>query len=228
MNAISDIDLIQKFQDDELNEQELATFKKRFEQDPVFAKEVKSFVDISATLQGIKSYQNKQGQSSSTPYRLYMRIAAVVALLILSTVILFNKFGQKSSQELYQAYYQVAPWPSDRSSSSMIQQLYLAGEYQNALDKIEEQVPKVHTPSYFYLGNCHLRVGNQDMAKAIFTQIAKSDKSFYQKDAQWFVGLIHLKENNPSMARTYLQLVIDGDGKYQQQAQELLKDMNGL
>ena len=99
-------ELIQKFLDKELTEEERTLFKDRFEREPEFAKEVKRYVDLEVALRTAREIQPEAKEATTGRRRLmtfYWPIAA--AFLLLISIPLYLLLNATSPNELAQEHF---------------------------------------------------------------------------------------------------------------------------
>jgi len=168
-------------------------------------------------------------------------MAAASLLFVLTLGWWYNQSGV-NTQQLFAAHYEV--YISDeleRSNSTVLLSpletglnAYNKEAYKVAITVLEQayQVAETprnnHTTILFHLAMSHLELKSYAAAAAYLNQIVNFKKGSYTQQAYWYLALINLREGNISDSKIALQqlLEISTKGKYAQQAQELLKEIN--
>jgi tetratricopeptide (TPR) repeat protein len=237
-----DIDLIEAYLRGTLDEQALAAFQKRREDDPEFDREV---IDYSQIINRIRStheqdFMNKlrhwdseienRQEAKVIPFRRIFLIAASVLLLAIAGLYVFRN-SQSDHEQLFQEYFQ--PYEnviSERSGKNDNQQkgmeLYDQKKYEEAivLLKLAIMEDSDNASLKSYLGIAYLAAGHAQEAKTTFDAIVKNDRSLFKEVAEWNLAMTYLKlDDEASMKRTLEGIIQQKDHLYYQQAKDLLK-----
>jgi tetratricopeptide (TPR) repeat protein len=101
---------------------------------------------------------------------------------------------------------------------------YKESDYNNALKyfkSIENQIT-----AKFYSGVCHIELEQYDQAIDSFTQIVNDNDNLFVEQAEWYLGLIYLMDNQKSRAIDQFMKISQSEGYYTAQANEIIKYLN--
>jgi tetratricopeptide (TPR) repeat protein len=244
-DPIQNIELIERYFDDEMSESEKQEFIDRVKNDlelrHLFDRErllintarltaarnnLEFLKDLDKTLPAV-NIESKKSPS------LYYAVAASVVLLIAVGIFVFNS-GGTSPAKLYAEYYSPLPNVIDptvrgaQSESLLTESVkqYEQGNYTEAAEgfkKLLQQDPDAHMSAYLFLqlGVCYMAVDNMSEAKANLEK-ARASGVEVRTTATWYLALCLLKENNVSQAKVMLQEIPRDHVDYGEPAQELL------
>jgi len=237
-----DIDLIEAYLRGTLDEQALAAFQKRRENDPEFDREV---LDYSEIINQIRSnheqdFMNKlrhwdneienRQEAKIIPFRRIFLIAASVLLLAIAGLYLFRN-SQSDHEQLFQEYFQ--PYEnviSERSGKNDNQQqgmeLYDQKKYEEAIVQLKLAATEDSDNASLkcYLGIAYLATGHAQEAKSTFDEIVKKDHSLFKEVAEWNLAMTYLKlDDEGSLKKTLEGIIQQKDHQYYEQAKDLLK-----
>jgi len=239
-----DIDLIEAYLRGTLDEQALAAFQKRREDDPEFAREV---IDYSQIINQIRStheqdflnklrhwdgeIENRQ-EVKVIPFRRIFLIAASVLLLAIAGLYVFRN-SQSDHEQLFQEYFQ--PYEnviSERSGKNDSQrkgmELYDQKKYEEAIVQLKlAALEDSDNPSLkCYLGIAYLAAGHAQEAKTTFDAVVKNDHSLFKEVAEWNLAMTYLKlDDEGSLKKTLDGIIRQSDHQYNEQAKDLLKKL---
>jgi tetratricopeptide (TPR) repeat protein len=240
----ADIELIEAYLRGTLDDQALAAFQRRRQDDPEFDREV---IDYSQIINQIrttheKDFMNKvrhwdgeienRQEAKVIPLRTIFSIAASLVLLALVGVYLFRN-SQRDHQQLFQEYFQ--PYEnviSERSGKNDAQQkgmeLYDQKKYDEAIVQLKlAAVQDPDNPSLkCYLGIAYLARGHAQQAKEIFEAMVHDDYSLFKEVAEWNLAMTYLKlDDETSLKKTLEDIIQQKDHLYREQATELLRSI---
>ncbi|MEL7003515.1 MAG: hypothetical protein AAFN93_12390 [Bacteroidota bacterium] len=166
--------------------------------------------------------------TTSTDYTLYLKIAAGVCIIALSTWLLI-KFNSTdiNHPELFAANYEPYPNvvnPLNRSSAIVDKdpyELFELKEYTKSLDALENM--KKSDTTIFYQGQIHLALNNPDLAIERFNEIQSS--SSFSDASQWYLALTYMSKNDIKTSKNILKNIVTKENAYSKRAQSLLKSM---
>ncbi|MFC7358020.1 tol-pal system YbgF family protein [Jejudonia soesokkakensis] len=214
---------IERYLDGTMEPSEKLEFNTRIQEDPVLADLVKEVrltllgVESSALTQRLNTYHQEMEDvttlaptSTKNKYWL-LGIAATVAIIF--GVTWFMNVNSPS-EKLYAKYYTVDPGlPTTMSSSDNFQFYdamvnYKREEYSEAIKKWEALLPQKPTNDtlHYFLGVANLANGDNNKALNYLAKAAEDEESFLKSDAYYYLGLIHLKENNIEQAKKNFEL----------------------
>ena len=240
----NDIDLIEAYLRGTLNEQELAAFQKRREDDPAFDREV---IDYSQIINQIRStheqdFMNKlrhwdseienRQEAKVIPFRRIFLIAASALLLAIAGLYVFRN-SQSDHEQLFQEYFQ--PYEnviSERSGKNDSEQkgmdLYDQKKYEEAIVQLKLAATEDSNNASLacYLGIAYLAAGHVQEAKTTFDAIVKNDHSLFKEVAEWNLAMIYLKLDDEASLKKALGVIIEQrDHQYYAQAKDLLQSL---
>lgn len=161
-------------------------------------------------------------------------VAASVLLLATAAFFLIDLSRSAGSEELLATY--LVPYEDlvstrsggdERTIIDLAMILYNQGAYAQAADDFDEVLEGRQDDDLLklYAGISHLMSNNSGPATKLFVSISKGDGAF-NEIADWYLGLLYLKDGEPDLAKEQFQKVVDGGGEFSKQAQEILKEMN--
>src|SRR5690606_15214592 len=240
MNTEYDIDLVERYFDNELSEGESALVVKRLKTDAefkaVFDREralIRSIraAGLSRDLQLLKEIERGISASSQGTVRRiqpwYYAAAAAVVLFAVATVWLFP--NRQTPDELFNDYFTplsntFAPTlRSETLSQPEAFMYYDRGDYATSASLFGEMLVQEANPDVLLLSaNANLAAGNTSVAEEhLLTLIRDFDE--YDTPAKWYLGLCYLKQGNVDKARTVLEELGQREVFYTGQARELLR-----
>lgn len=238
-NQEQDIELIEKFFDDELTASQSESFKERLVQDDEFKRLFQRekllingirFNAIESNLHYLKDLETKlQHKKPGFAYRWPLAIAAAVALFVVAYVTLFN--NSNSSDKLFEAYYKPYPnmfQPTVRGNNAtdaraQAFQAYDQGNYAAAAAGFEQLLSeKKEAGVLLLLGNSNLMLGKTDAAKNNFITLS-NDFDELDIQAKWYLSLCYLKSGEKEEAIRILSELDKTDISYAMKARELLQ-----
>lgn len=244
MNTEYDIDLVERYFDNELSADESALLDERLKSDvdfkAVFERERALIRSIRAAglnrdLQLLKEVERgisatDQGKRRIQPW--YYAVAAAVALFIVATLWMFPQ--QDTPDELFNDYFTPVSntfSPALRGDDLTPSQpdafrYYDQGDYNTAANMFGEMLVKKADPDVLLLSaNANLAAGNTVVAEENLITLIR-DFDDYDTAAKWYLGLCYLKQGNVDKARTVLEELGRIEVFYTGQAKELLEKVN--
>ncbi len=231
--------LIDQYLNKELSSEDLLQFEKMQNEDPQWQAKINEIklLRIGIAEAALRNQLNNWHQetvernedfSSKTKTIAWWKIAAVAAAIIVSVGSLFFYFQQNKPEKLYAEYYKPDPGLMTLMSSSddyafekaMVD--YKSGNYQKALDgwqKLKEKQVANDTLNYF-LAMSHLGLEQYSTAFKLLQPITQKKESTFYKEANWYAGLIQVRENKFDKAIPYINT---SEFKQSQQLIEALK-----
>lgn len=101
---------------------------------------------------------------------------------------------------------------------------YKENDYNSALKffkSIDNQIT-----AKFYSGVCYIELEQYDQAIDSFTQIVNDNDNLFVEQAEWYLGLIYLMDNQKSKALDQFIKISQSEGYYSAQANEIIKYLN--
>jgi tetratricopeptide (TPR) repeat protein len=241
MNTDYDIDLVERYFDNELSEGEFAQVNERLKSDvefrAIFDRERALIRSIRASgltrdLKLLKEVE--RGISAADKGHLrriqpwYYVAAAAVALFVVAALWMLP--NQETPDELFNDYFTPVRntfSPAFRGDEAATQpeafRYYDQGDFATAASLFGEMLAQETDPDVLLLSaNANLAVGNTVVAEEnLITLIRDFDE--YDTPAKWYLGLCYLKQGNVDKARTVLEELGQREVFYTGQAKELLK-----
>lgn len=165
----------------------------------------------------------------------WLPYAAAIALLIGIGTFIYNL--QPNYQDLYAENFEVYPnviSPTTRSEVSNTDNLakafsyYEAGNYSDAANAFNEAY-KNNPADYllFYKGVSLLAQNETEEGIGVLQSYDwELHKSEFSAASNWYLGLAHLKQEQPHKAQSYLKKVANSESNLSKPAQELLKKLD--
>lgn len=169
------------------------------------------------------------GQKKKIRSLLRWGMAAAIALAIGASIYIIANHQTMSTDDLYANYYQ--PYTEeitvrgDNTNASVqeVTQLYKDKKYREALPAFLRLLAAEPDNAELQLvvGICQLELDNFDKASQSFSSVTNP---LYKDQAQWYLAMTFLKQNDLASAGTILKTIQSGDFNYQK-AQEILEQM---
>ncbi|MEL6919031.1 MAG: tetratricopeptide repeat protein, partial [Bacteroidota bacterium] len=182
---------------------------------------------VTAFNQKLQNIDNKLKRKKNN--LLFWKAAASLVFLIGLAVffLLLNNGGQN---DLFKDYY--TPYPiedtirgTNENRIDKASQSYARGEYKTAIPELNSLVSQFpdRTVLKLYLGNCYLGTDQEKEAIRVFEQIKKEDG--YYENAQWYLALSYLKDNDKNKSIATLENIVSYNGALKERALALLKKL---
>lgn len=221
--------------------------KEKFEDiDPAFEEHVKKAVtltereQIRAYLNGLEeefqseagSRNNSSGTATVRPLvsRRWLQLAASL-LLIAAAFFVFQSYSSQSSTDIVADYYEPYPNGYKPITRSQVQEInielhglikYESEQYKEALSYFN-QLPNANDDIIMFKAISKMELEDLNGAKTdLQTLIDK--KSKLSRTAQWYMGILLVKEGAVEQAKKYFEVLANqpSDSSYQRDASELL------
>jgi len=174
----------------------------------------------------------KTGASVKTIQRWIAGAAAVILLLVGS----YWYLNDDSTESLYNKYYQVYPGSVQKSIvrgdtsytlEEQAMQAYEGRNYQRAAALITSVIQtKPEDPDWpFYLGISYLELNDFKQAERYLKISATNPRSMYIKQAQWYLALSYVKNNQNAQAKEILNNLKLQTGVYSDKAKQLVEHL---
>ena len=229
MDEMKKIDLIDRYLRNELSGTEKATFEQKVADYPDFRQEVE---DMRISQEVIRSYamreeiksirkamleENQSNTSTAAqPFRFYaVRIAASVLLLIVALAAF--QYASLSGDKLYAEKSLVYQTETSRGAQAEGEEAqaftyYQQEDYQRYLENYE-QWTSPSTKATFLAGNAYLQSADTRKAIAAFQAVleknARSDQKQFQDDAEYYLSLALVKNEDYAQALSILESIAD-------------------
>jgi tetratricopeptide (TPR) repeat protein len=243
-----DYDYIARYIYNELSDSEKTAFEQKLKSDAEFAEAYKLYSSIENTMQQdtvgdedafreqLTPYQQKYFSGATTPTKskpkrwLYIAIAAAAILILVFTIIPFNKTTPKTDEVLYAAYAQYEKIDETiRGDNDTVSKtfkkaadLFNTRQFAAAIP-LWESIKDKNVQALIWLGVCNMETKNYTAAIANFDTIINGN-SVYKDKAQWYKALCYLKQKDKKTCKELLLKITDGSS-YFKQANDLLKEL---
>lgn len=243
-HSTHDIDLIERYFDQQLTEDEKAKLTERLTTDPelkILFDQEKLLINTiryqaaSQDLQFLKSLERTLENPVVTQdtTRWYYAAAAIGALAIAAFVLI--PWSKPSPQDLYAEYFVPYPnvfEPARRSRGTgtdertLAFQAYDLGNYEEASRRFSRLPDTEKDPGMLLLlGNAQLMIGKSEEAKATFQQLI-SEYDELDIQGKWFLSLCYLRTGEMEEAKRLLDELGSMEVSYAGKAKELLKEVD--
>lgn len=239
---------IEDFLDGNLLGDELDLFLKQKEQEQDFANEIDLRLEVNQSLKDkglfeLREILDKQKNDFfiRDPFHSFRKdllktwhLAAASFSLILVVGGLWYILSNKpySTEKLVTKYYKPAhPIQQVRSveisSGDALSEAfkhYKNNDFNHALkyfNSLDNQIT-----AKFYSGVCYIELEEFDRAIESFTFVVNDKDNLFVEQADWYLGLIYLMNNQRQLAISQFELIGNGDSYYASQAEEIIKYLN--
>ncbi|MBN2805618.1 MAG: tetratricopeptide repeat protein [Prolixibacteraceae bacterium] len=165
----------------------------------------------------------------STPAKMIGAAASLFAIISAGSIVMNQQHA--SAGELYQKYYQ--PYESTglyRTSSVLAREmagvdLYNQGNYTEALEqfsKVLRENPE-HPMCNFYSGLSYQEIEEYRKAISYYQNVINEKDNLFIEQAEWYMALCYLKTDHQSKAYSIFNQILDKNGYYSKDAQEIMK-----
>jgi tetratricopeptide (TPR) repeat protein len=243
-----DIELIEKYIDNDLSGEESISFQNRMK-DEDFFEELRLQESTAMSIKRLQDLQLKEelrrhlaaqrdlendGNTVRFSNKRYMYwAAAAIAIVIVSFFVLKQKNEPVGS--LYLSYYKPYPMAGNTrgETNPAIHQAfekYTAGDYREAavlLQQLLAEKPSTydHALLELLLGNCYLNLDESQKALASFKKARYGPDQLLKQHAQWYYMLALLKQEKLQEVRVVLKQIVQTRTIYHQQASTLLEQL---
>lgn len=171
--------------------------------------------------------QETKAPSKTTRRRQWLRVAAVIIVILLPLPFLFAPQGPTDSQALFTAYYKpyddMLTVRSGETAGPVLQafEAYNRGDFVEAV-KLFERIPpeEVTTAITLFTGLAHLEANELPEAQNKLAEVAKTP-GLLQGPAAWYLALAHLKAGELEEASAALDRIPHTDTPYHSQGEDL-------
>tara|TARA_R110002072_G_scaffold216077_1_gene373302 strand:- start:256159 stop:256896 length:738 start_codon:yes stop_codon:yes gene_type:complete len=207
-----DFELIENYLDGNLDSTSIAKVETRLSQEEDFRINVEEIRDLREGIQraALKEKLNvfhmdieKIQPEKNKIHLMYWAIAASISLFILAGIWWATQ-STSPQEKIFQSYYHTDPGLISTMSSAGDYEFargmvdFKLGEYTEAVnrwDKLLADNPSSDTLNYF-LGLSYLELDDFQKSKQLLSNVTGTEESYFYKDANWYLGLIMVKEGN--------------------------------
>ncbi len=212
MEDIYKQELIRKFLDEELQEEEILIFQNLFKDDPEFAKEVKTAMDTIVSLKTAAALHSKQLSSGYARYQ-RRKVTFLAAAAILVLVGLSGGYSYLTrhldSHEIFEAYYQKP------------EGFRVLGN-NNTFQDIIQDTSNVNVVQLFNLSITYIEKKEFPLAIYGFVEVLKHKPNLYIDQSEWYLALCYLQTHQLVLAHQQLAMIAASQSSFKSQAEEIL------
>lgn len=231
-------ELINKYFEQQLSDQEKVVFESLLQNDSVFAKEVayqknvKKAITLNereALKQTLQSFETNKKQNNITQFW----YIAIVFLLFFGGLVWFQLM-QDSPEKLYQEYYQsypnvVAPAVRGDKEQNIKSEAFYEYDSEN-YEKSLELFSKIYTDealdyALFYQAMSLMELERHQEAIALFEKFETSYQTTFTPFVQWYKALSYLKIKDKEKAISILKKLSKKENPQQQMAKNLVAEL---
>lgn len=238
------IDLIEKYLNNDLSQEEKQSFDQKVHTDSEFAHEFEkrqaahTAIDfliaqsLKSDLEALEEEEAQQGKVISLQKRkrnrfVLLSLAASLLLLIGYFSLFVNDNLGSTGPQLAAANYETPDYNIQRGTPNVdFEDLVTKGinalkqkQYQTAITALDSvtQGNEYYIIAQFYLAHAYFQAEQYEQAEQAFDMVSNSNDIRYQEDADWYSLLACLAKDGDCTAKLD-QLADDNDHSYQQQA----------
>ena len=242
------IELIEKYIEKRITDEELKEFEKLFSEDRSFQDLYKT---MTAHIAGIKNSARKgllndlkklDDQLPEVPLKgplqrkgisrwIGWSLAAACVAGIIWVISTFAPDNNKRFDNIYVTYYKpyrnvvVSYNRSGDIAGSLKEEAfssYAQGDYAKAIEKFQEiNNSDKDAVIHFYLANAYMAAGKMSKAQENFRLVLTND-SIFMDQTKWFLALTYLKCNKPNKASELLKELVNHENAYKTKATEII------
>lgn len=200
------------------------------EENNVLKQKLKGFEEVISESSDIYISES-EGESKVIKPKFNWKVAASVVLLISAGWFGFQNFSGPNYNTLYQDNYSAYPntvytitrGDTNESAERAAFVAYEKEDYKLALKTFKSLSPQTINHK-FYMAQSYLALSEYTNAEALFTEIKNSNSDF-KDEAQWFLALSYVKQEQTDKAIAALKTVVNTNAYKADQAKALLKEL---
>ncbi len=242
-NSFKNSELIDRYLNGLLNEDEQHQFEEQLAQDNELKSELDDQRDVEegirlffedelkAKLQSTEAEFKDGGQKFLWSRQSFYAIAASIALLIGCYYVFFQSTpnNDKTFYALYKPYPNVVE-PVVRlmdNNSNLAMNYYESGDYENAILLLSESLlSDPNNDDYlFYLGQSYMASDNMELAYKTFNKMV-TENNKYTAPTLWYLALINFRNGNNQQTKRHLNQLISDHSDYKVRAEGLLETLD--
>lgn len=237
-------ELIEKYFENTLTDQELKTFEENLRNDAVFKEEfefqkslkqsihLKERNELRSMLKGFEEKSSISRFEVQKNNKIWKFAAAAVVLIFAGIGIYKYQNIEKNNQELYLAYHQaypniVAPNVRGENSEGIKNESFKAYESENYQEAIQlfSQI-KDQEFAIFYTAVSYLELNENQKAIEILKSNKFSETPYpFATYSKWYLALAYIKTEQKTEAKLQLEALSKTNNPQKQKAQELLNEL---
>ncbi len=222
--------LIQKFLNHELTQEELVIFKKEWAENPEFVKEVQDYANLIIALKAVDRFDHVNIRKPSKIFSLYKHpvIAAIIVLSFLTIPAYFvmQSPSEKTLAQNYLIDYRLYPMRGNeinqKNKLAKALRAYNNQQIPKAIDLMKQVKDRKNDVYLFTLADLFLKANQPD--SAIYYYQKGSIYNSTDPYAQWNSAMAWLQKGELKIAKEKLsQIILAKHAPYDQKAKALLK-----
>ncbi len=243
-------EIIEKFISNELEGEKLDWFQDQLRNNKDFVAQYILHIDINAAIKEddimhlrkrldeiYNSFvQTEQKVIKISRIKQFSAAALILVLIGIAGLIFILKDKSLSNEELFADYY--SPYETIinvRSADNEIEklisdafELYEQKKYKEASIKFDEILTQDPDNTFinFYSAISDLEIGNVNVASKKFQSIINDRDNLFVQQSEWYLSLCHIKQNQTDEAVKILKRIIEREGYYKKQAENLLAEIS--
>jgi len=190
--------------------------------------------DAKQIKSAINNANNKYKRNSITPVKRYKWYGIAASLVLLIAFSYTFTSNQNTPGNLYADYSNLSELPSltQRSDADKLlsdaEELFLNKQFLGAVRSLELYDEKYNSKSantLLYKGMCYLELKQYSKAEKVFNSLKNSD-SLDKNKAYWYLALTSLKQEEITITKKILKLIVTNSYYNNQRAKQLLDKLN--
>lgn len=217
-----DLEIIEKYLAGDMPADARKNFEQTLDDDPLLQQKLQHVKELQTGIQEVILQERLEAFHKNLQYGIPVKSARVISfkrlavaasvacLVLLAGWLLF--LNPNKNEKLFATYYKPDPGLITAMSTSadyifdkgMV--AYKIANYEEAISlwKSVEQEKQSDTVQYF-LGSAYMAKKDDDKALTYLNKVAANNQSAFNKDANWFVGLLYLKSGDQTEAKKYIE-----------------------
>jgi len=212
MLSPEEIDLIHKYLENNLSQEEITVFKDKFNTNSEFAKEVKRYTDIGIALRTASSYRLRSGKKAKIIKISWMKmaVAASLALLIgLGGFFTWRSLQQPMHQKLYASYYD-NPLENDKE---LIARSEISQADSKSFDKFVRAIELMEQKQF-------------NKAIELLESINNIEDERLMDEVEWYLALSYLRADEKQKAIDLLTYILNSNSVHSHAARNIYNELS--
>nr|WP_297916761.1 CDC27 family protein [uncultured Allomuricauda sp.] len=236
-------ELVEKYLQNQLSEEERVLFDRLLEEDEEFRSEVQFMEDIQAVSQQederifreqLLIFEKESNVRRMSGRYVKLLLAASIALVVSLGYVFWPK-PQESMEQIFVEHFEpyrnviqpvVRGEEQQKSEKQLAFQYYEQGKYDKAIVLFDKLYSTSKEPYYlFYKANALIQLNRAKEAIPLLEAHLKTKDTLAEK-SPWYLAMAYLKINDKNNTKKWLQQVVEQNRYKAQTAQKLLRSLN--